>query len=810
MSLKAVNQSDLLQSLNTILQVNNDLSLEKTIQDKKLILGVRPDYISSNIQVAQPLLKATLPDNSISLSVDPVISDSLIQNQQILNLQANKYPRIGLISGGQVNLNGTDKIDVHLGSGFLYNDPLVDQVPTYVQWSDQLNLTVPFLQAEDQIIYVFINSSGQVVFSNFLYSRANFILLARLWLAYNTNEIVLLQHCPTYITTTTTDESLGLYSMNETLFGSSNTPTQTSLSFYGTSLYGLGINASNDPSFSPNLLTVNGQNPATFFLATSTTVLDRACQVLPDASLVDFNGTGALQPNPGGPFSATSYCVYILSTGDLFVQYGTQVSQNLSAEITRTFDALPLLHPWVRDHQAALLIGVISISRQWQSFNDYNEFHISYANRFGHLAHSHLYNYLVDRGSFQQIYGAKEFFGRENSWNEMITLSSNNQQWNASQIGFRGVEPNFSYNYANIYAQILNNQRNNEKASVGFNCAHEGSTQTFLQFYDGTTQLTGGTNGLMLQCFRKVDSVNQQLTEPYILAMRQNGGLVAPADYYQGIIDVSTATEFPTFNNFGISSIKQNYTWMAISTGTINTLDIQTGQILKALVDNPGQDPQNWTVENIVPFNNLSMFNEMSFNMNEFSRSVLSGQEPIPGIYLPTVVNNANIGQYAFTAENISVPSLASNFSVKLIEAPNAGTTINKLYSHLTIGSLLITPGGNLQVTDEIAFCVGPEFGSIAQNNFAFKDETDPQRMVQNKFNRMSLGPGAPNAVDNISLQMANDTAISTPSIILQPLTTLQIANLPARAGTLVFNSDLNRLQLDISGNNNWQSISFE
>ena len=218
-----------------------------------------------------------------------------------------------------------------------------------------------------------------------------------------------------------------------------------------------------------------------------------------------------------------------------------------------------------------------------------------------------------------------------------------------------------------------------------------------------------------------------------------------------GNFNASLTGSFPTAPN----PIKQGYTWTVSVDGAINGIDVTVGDVVRALVDNPGQIASNWVIteNNIgyVPENkdnkvssitgneqNNSLYASLVAILNYFSaskiRSILgvttllgsnTGDETSTTIKSKlgiTTLSGSNTGDQdlsGFVLKNTTVNSkaLSTNITLNTDDIAESGTPTNKWWTNSrTIASTLtnFTSGvGTVSASDTILQAIQKIVGNI-------------------------------------------------------------------------------------------------
>jgi hypothetical protein len=102
---------------------------------------------------------------------------------------------------------------------------------------------------------------------------------------------------------------------------------------------------------------------------------------------------------------------------------------------------------------------------------------------------------------------------------------------------------------------------------------------------------------------------------------------VYPAALFQGDVTwTPSAGNFPTQTQYG-GPLKANYTWQAADAGTVAGVPVAKYQVVRALVDNPGQDAANWAVTGAANIPSVSTFGTLTLGLNTVQTTIEAGQQ---------------------------------------------------------------------------------------------------------------------------------------------------------------------------------------
>ena len=568
------------------------------------------------------------------------------------------------------------------------------------------------------------------------------------------------------------------------------------ISYNGGRLFGVGLGTS---PFEPNLMYISGANPATFTLATSTTIVATNVQTIPLPTMYDQNGTLVPSPYLAYPDSSYNLFVFLTCSGELFIQYGQQVFQTMALALAAlTGWQYFSRHPWIGSgngeggNALGILIGVLTVPLDATNLAVHAQ--IAWTNKFGHVVN--LNNTFVDIGNYQNISGSKIFVGTSSGYDQPLSLSKEDMTA-FSSIGFpfMGLSSDGNrYSYYNQNVQYTNRTHPNEEAATWFNIMHKGANTQFLGMDNGSLQLQGEQVYIGTQP-PTIDSTTSALLQPSQIGCNFT---FEPSDLYQGMFDPSPGL-FPS------QSVLQNQTWQASANGNIQGQPISQFQIVTALVDSPGQTLANWAISNAAPpLQDFSAFGTFVLSFNTFQRSLQGSAAPLPGFVLPNVITHTALTGMVMQGNGINIPAVAASMAAGFFLQPSQGTTsIDKHYCYLAMGQIAPT---TTTIGQDIAYAISSSFsgGDSALTLYGLKDETNPTRNVQNVVNRILVGDTTATIADtNVGLQVLGGKKAKCAHVQLDGQTQTEIDALaPAflQNGLVVFNTTIGAAQIYING----------
>ncbi len=806
-------------TLARVIQTDQALAVSHNPAEEHVTLAVNPAYLNTlalNVQIAD--LQAVKVDKATEITCEQGLEASL--NLTATPIQLSLAPFVknsfstGLLGGGALSSPDNLTVTVQAGSGLIAQ--LGSAPPSLVTWNTLTGIVPQQQPQQCSVVYFALDQNGNVQQNNqpnewFL---KQFILVGRC-LVDDTGAIV---ECVSVASVKFNESAqffgflanVGLLNLDTPSFnGQQGT---LNLSYNGGRLFGYGISPAN--SFEPNILYAANANPATFMLATRSRIINAAETNVPAALVYDDSGT--LEVNQSDAFSAYNLRLFALISGQLLLQYGQQIYQNLAmAKANAAANEGFALHPWVSNRNHAVLLGVISITKSCASFSDYEQFQITWADVWGRLVN--FQNTYVDVGTYQEIVGTKVFsslnIGGYDQPLSMRKVNPTSNGPNALAFAYQcKSSDNSTPNYASTTVEFLNTTHNEEEARMQLQCMHEGNNSMFLQAQDGHVEMQGKFN--LFGSVNLTDDVGQggPVSCHGIISQVE----VTPAALFQQAPydPAASSDQFPSQTDNG-KPIKAGQTWMALSSGTVQGVPIGGGQVVRALVDEPGQLVSNWAVDTPTDMTNTSCFANEFIGLNLIQRSLVSGMELAPGIVLPALANLASLNGFAFS-QDTHVDEAASILAGSFVQQTLGNNAIGKNYAMLAIGQVFPTPA---VVSQEIGYGIANFFGASrdaagpgtgSQLLYGIKDETPSVRGVQNFLNKLSLGQGTADIGDEtVALQIGANRKASVALFQLTGLTSGEIAGLDSNLlsdGLMAYNAQTEQLKIRVGGV--WKTIT--
>lgn len=289
----------------------------------------------------------------------------------------------GLVSGGEVTINGGDntKIDIAPLAGVLtdyWTNP-GEIITTEINYAGATGVTVTYL-GTNTYSFIGIDKNGAIVqFANVPTNaeRRENIILAQLGHANLTTVNSVNDYTSVYASPIEQYRDLvnELYLINDGNYvyaNGANLNINKSLGY----LFGMGVNFHNNP-LDPNRITVNSQVVASFRYRTQT-----GGSTTP-VTLIDptvYDNVGTITAIGGSNNQSTNQRVYLFPNGNIVIQYGQTVYSTLGQAVSNiqseTFVKFGNL-------DAAILIGIISVTKGCTALNNTNNAKFILTTKFG-------------------------------------------------------------------------------------------------------------------------------------------------------------------------------------------------------------------------------------------------------------------------------------------------------------------------------------------------------------------------------------------------------------------------------------------